>query len=181
MILDAARRLFGELGYRGTTMRAVAERAGVDPALIYHYFANKADLFAASLHVPLTPTDIVDVVYADGPEHAGEALTSIFLEIWEQPLSRDAFLAQLRSLVDDSPSAALPEFIQEALVHPLAAHLDGPDPELRVELAAAHLVGIAIARYVAKLEPIASAPVDQIVRLVAPRIQAYVATGTAAR
>lgn len=172
-ILAAARAAFAESGYDRATIRAIAADAGVDPALIHHYFGTKEELFAAAIEVPFRVADALPGVFAGPPDEVGERVARLFFSVWESPASREALLGQLRhSLVTGDPPA-IAGFVTQVLLHRVADRLAGDDRELRVEMAAAHLVGVAVLRYVARIEPIASAPVDRLVQLVAPRVQAY--------
>src|SRR5215210_7831557 len=92
-ILDAARRLFAERGFDGTSIRAVAARAGVDPALVHHFHGSKASLFAASLDLPLDPTAVISRIVREDPEGAGERLARFFLSVWDDPVARAPLLA----------------------------------------------------------------------------------------
>lgn len=171
-ILEAARRLFAERGYDRTTIRAVAADAGVDPALVHHYFGTKADLFEASVALAIPISRTLPEVIALG-ERAGEAVVRLFFTVWEHPATREALLGQLRQSFATGEPPAIAGFISREVLGKVAAGLTGSDRELRAELAASHLLGVALLRYVVRLEPIASAGVDELVRLVAPRVQTY--------
>ena len=173
-ILEAARRMFGTSGYHAATIRAIAAEAEVDPALVMHYFGTKEDLFAASIRLPLRPAEAADAILADGIEGAGRNLARLFFDVWESPASRDALLAMLRGAFDTAEGAlALREFITAAMLERVAGRLEGDDPHLRTTLAASHLIGVAVLRYVVGFEPMRDAPVDRLVDEVAPRIQTY--------
>lgn len=171
-ILEAARNTFADLGFDRGTMRAIAAAAGVDPALIHHYFGTKEELFAAAVHLPLPPDRLVDEVFADGVDQAGRRLSEMFFRVWETPEARQALTGQLRlALAGGEPP--LRDFLSVTMLPRVASRLRGTDRKLRASLAASHLVGVALARYVIRLEPLASAPVAKIVELVAPRVQGY--------
>lgn len=174
-ILAAARAAFGEVGYDRATIRQIASTAGVDPALVHHYFGPKADLYAAAIDVPISPRDVAQAMVAGGIEAAGERITRLFFAIWEQPEAREPLLAMIRGALGGSPGGleAFRQFIEHELLARAAPLIDAPDRELRMTAAAAHLVGVAIARYVVGVEPIASATPDELVALIAPRIQSY--------
>jgi AcrR family transcriptional regulator len=173
-ILEAARRAFARDGFRRTTIRLIAAEAEVDPALVYHYFRTKEDLFAAAVHIPFGPTTAVEGVFAPGVAGAGERLAQLFFAIWEAEPSREALLGQLRRAMSD-PEGPVPmvEFVTGALLPRVASHLPGDDRELRVEMAVAQLLGIAFMRYALRLEPLASTPVQQVIAQVAPRLEDY--------
>jgi AcrR family transcriptional regulator len=173
-ILDAARSAFARVGYDAATIRLIAADAKVDPALVHHYFGNKEDLFAEAVHVPFRPADALQGVFGEGIEGAGEQIARLFFTIWEAEPSREAVLGQLRRAMV-TPEAPMPfaEFITSALLRRAVGHLRGKDRELRLELMASHLVGLAMVRYVLKIEPLASAPIEQLIAQVAPRVQTY--------
>ena len=173
-VLAAARAEFGERGYDGATMRGIAARAGVDAALVHHYFGAKEQVFVAAMQVPAQPAELVSEL-TDGPPHElGARVVTVFLRIWGHPASRAPFLALLRNAIDHETAAAmLRQFIRAALLSRVAASLDVPDADLRVEIAASHLVGLALLRYVVRLEPLASATDAEVVRIVGPTVQRY--------
>lgn len=179
-ILEAARRRFAENGYDGTSIRTIAGDAGVDPALTLHFFGSKDALFQAALAWPLEPQELTRRILGDGPVGAGERLARTFLELWENPGSREPLLALLRSSTSHAPSAALLEqFVRSQMLRRVASALGGSDPELRCQLAISHLLGIAFLRHVLRIEPVASLPVDDLVAMVAPTLEAYMAAGAA--
>ena len=173
-IIDSARAAFAERGYDGATIRRIAGDAGVDPALIHHYFGSKEGLFAEVVQFPVSPDDVVATVLADGPGHAGERIARTFLGMADNPATRDALLAMIRSAVTSPVTASvLREFISRGPLSKVAATLDGPDARLRVELAMAQVMGVLVSRYVLRLEPLASASKDEVVAYLGPTIQRY--------
>jgi AcrR family transcriptional regulator len=173
-ILDAARAEFAAKGYDGTSVRGIARSAGVDAALVHHYFAGKEGVFAAAMHLPLDPAELVPRLL-DGPlDEFGERVVRTFFSIWEDPASRAPILAMLRSaMTSEDASALLRDFVSSALLGRIAPALPPPDRELRTTLAVAQLVGTAVLRYVVRVEPLASAPVEHVVARLAPVIQRY--------
>lgn len=149
--------------------------AGVDPSLVIHYFGSKQDLFAASVALPTSPTAMIDRVFIEGvaDDSVAERLTRLFFEVWEHPDSRQALLGQLRAAFETGQPPPMAEFVVDAVISRIGEFIEGPDAELRMELAASNLIGIAILRYVVALEPLASASVDSLVAEVAPRIRGY--------
>lgn len=176
-ILDSARASFAGVGYNGSTIRRIAGLAGVDPSLVIHYFGTKQDLFAASVALPISPTAMIDRVFIDGAadDSVAERLTRVFFEVWDHTDSRQALLGQLRVAFETGQPPAMGEFMVDAVISRMGKFLDGPDAELRMELAASNLIGIAILRYVVAMEPLASTTVDALVAAVAPRIRGYLA------
>ncbi|MGW1606556.1 TetR/AcrR family transcriptional regulator [Streptomyces eurythermus] len=174
-ILAAAREEFSARGYEKTSVRGIAKAAGVDPALVHHYFGTKEQVFEAAIEVAFAPAlDAPDAV-AEGPaDGVGERLTRFVLGIWEDPATRAPLLAVVRSAVDnDTAAAVLRRLVAAQLMRRIAARLELPDAELRAELAAAQLVGCAMLRYVIRLEPLASADLEQIIARVAPVVQIH--------
>jgi AcrR family transcriptional regulator len=174
-ILTAARAEFSERGYEKTSVRGIAKAAGVDSALVHHYFGTKEQVFAAAVEVAFAPALHAPETVAEGPlDGIGERLTRFIFGIWENPTTRAPLLAIVRSAVNNETAAAVfRRLVASQLLRRIAVQLDLPDAELRSELAAAQLVGTAILRYVIKLEPLASADLEQIVARLAPVVQGH--------
>ncbi|MEU9339529.1 TetR family transcriptional regulator [Streptomyces sp. NPDC048290] len=172
-ILGAAREEFAERGYDKTSVRGIAKSAGVDSALVHHYFGTKEQVFEAAIEVVVAPALAApDVVVQGPPDGAGERLTRFFFGVWENPATRKPMLAIVRSAVNhDVAAAVFRRLITNQLLRRIAAEVDLPDPELRAELAASQLVGIAMIRYVVQVEPLASVEVERIIERVAPVVQ----------
>ncbi len=175
-ILDAARSRFAELGYDRATIRGIASDAGVDPALVHHYFGTKEQLFAESIDIPADAVAAALATFGDDPGRVGERLAGTFFAIWEDEAARSSLLGIIRSAAggEDQAVAAFREFITHEMLDRIAPMIDGDDARLRALMMASHLVGVAMARYVLRVEPLASASVDEIVEVVAPRLQSYV-------
>ncbi|GGR86755.1 TetR family transcriptional regulator [Streptomyces humidus] len=174
-ILTAAREEFSERGYDRTSVRGIAKAAGVDPALVHHYFGTKEQVFAAAIEVAFAPALNAPTAVADGPQdQVGERLARFIFGVWENPTTRKPLLAIVRSAVNnDTAAAVFRRLVASQLLRRIADQLDLPDAELRAELAAAQLVGCAMLRYVIKVEPLASADVEQIIARVAPVVQGH--------
>ncbi|GGX98458.1 TetR/AcrR family transcriptional regulator [Streptomyces minutiscleroticus] len=174
-ILEAARAEFSERGYEKTSVRGIARAAGVDSALVHHYFGTKEQVFEAAVEVAFAPALDAPAAVADGPlDGAGERLTRFALGLWENPATRAPLLAIVRSAVDNETAAAVfRRLIAAQLLRRIAGRLEPPDAELRAELAAAQLVGIVMLRHVIKAEPLASADPELIVERVAPVVQGH--------
>lgn len=175
-ILDAARGEFAARGYDRATIRGIAAAAGVDPALVHHYFGSKDRLFTASIDLPFPPAELISTALAGGRGELGRRLATLFFSIWEQPEARISLLGILRSAMSGEEQAvrAFRQFVTRELQQRIAPALPGDEAPLRALLMASHLVGVAVTRYVVQLEPIASAPLDQLIDLIAPRVQSYV-------
>ncbi|WP_405013012.1 TetR/AcrR family transcriptional regulator [Kitasatospora sp. NBC_01539] len=173
-VLEAARAEFAARGYQKASMRAIARAAGVDAALLHHYFGTKDRLFLAALEFPIDPRLIVPQVLEGGPAAIGERLARLVLALWEQPDVRDRLLAVLRTAAASEEVAGLMRgFMVAEVVAGVAAGLDVPQPELRVELAMSQVIGLAMARYVIAVEPLASASPDELLPLLARALQGY--------
>lgn len=172
-ILDAARALFAEVGYDRATVRRIAARAAVDPALVVHYFGSKERLFAEVVTLPVQPAAVLARALAAAPGSAGAALVRAYLAVWDPPGMRDRLVAMLRVAATEAAAAErLRRLLAEAL-EPVTSTLDLPDAPLRTALLASHLAGLAVGRYVLRLEPLASASADELARLAGPALDRY--------
>ncbi|WP_328720152.1 TetR family transcriptional regulator [Streptomyces sp. NBC_00247] len=173
-ILEAARTEFAERGYDKASMRSIARAAGVDAALVHHYFGTKDEVFAAAVELSFEPALVVPQILGGPVDGVGERMARYFISVWENPASRAPLLAIVRSaLTHEAAAEVLRTFVLGRLLERIAAELDVPDPTFRAEVAASHMVGIAMLRYVVRAEPLASADPERIVALVAPSIQRY--------
>jgi AcrR family transcriptional regulator len=180
-ILAAAHARFLASGYDATTMRAVARDAGVDAALVHYFFGTKKDLFAAALALPVSPAGALEeIVTAGGTEDLGERILRRLLPIWDAAGSDSPLVGLVGSAFGRDEAATLVhEYIRREILGRLAAALDAPDAERRAALTGTQLIGLIVARYVLRVEPLASASHDEIVAAVAPTLQRYL-TGTVA-
>jgi AcrR family transcriptional regulator len=174
-ILAAAREEFSERGFEKTSVRGIAKAAGVDSALVHHYFGTKEQVFEAAIALAFAPAlDAPDAVVDAPPAEVGERLARFIFGVWENPVTRAPVLAIVRSAVNNETAAVVfRNLVVSQLLRRIAGRLDVPDAELRCELAAAQLVGCAMLRYVIKVEPLASADVEEIIARVAPVVQQH--------
>ncbi|MGI8613064.1 MAG: TetR family transcriptional regulator [Nocardioidaceae bacterium] len=173
-IVEAARRSFAEHGYDRTSMRAVARAAGVDPALVHHYFAGKEDLFLAAMEMPFDPRELLPPVLTGRPDELGERLVRVVLEVWDGP-ARPQLLGVMRAgLATESASSLLRDGLLRLILAQIAAVPGIDEPSRRASLVAAQVVGLLVTRYVVPVEPLASMPADQVAALVGPTLQRYV-------
>ena len=181
-ILAAARSHFGEVGYDGGTVRGIATASGVDPALVLHYFGSKEGVFRAAMDFPIDPAEFIPRLLAPGLDGLGERLSRFFVDTWDSPVGQP-LLGLIRSVVGNESAAALMrEFISREVLARIASALDVDQPQLRASLAASSLIGLAILRYVVKVEPLASAPSDQVASWIGPAVQRYLTdSGVTAR
>ncbi|MGH9080106.1 MAG: TetR/AcrR family transcriptional regulator [Acidimicrobiales bacterium] len=173
-IVRAARAVFGFHGYAGASLRAIARHAGVDPALVHHYFADKADLYVEAMDLPLDPKTVKPAVNADG--FSGERLVEHFLAQWEQgpgPGS-PAFVSLVQAMVA-SPEVA--DSVRDFVIERIGLH--GPPGEddgtrmRRRSLVSSQLLGIAWTRYIMRMEPMASASRAEVARWAGANIDHY--------
>lgn len=173
-ILAVARRGFATRGYDATSLRGIAAEAGVDPALVIHYFGSKEGLFVAATGMPADLPALFDGLAAFPPRDRIEALVRGYLGLADSDDSRNAILALVRSAVShDQAAVMLREFLTAALLPVVAGLTDQPDAQLRASLVAAQLIGVAVLRHVLRVEPLAKATPDEIVALVVPAIERH--------
>jgi AcrR family transcriptional regulator len=179
-ILAAARTSFADRGFDRTTIRGVAAEARVDPALVHHYFGSKEDLFLAALEIPVDPRTLIPEVFSPGLEGVGERLVRTFLGVWDRPDNKQALVAFVRTAFVADETAELlrngiAKVVLRAVIPQLRAGGDADDQaEVRATLVASQLAGLIMARYVLRIEPLASLPADAVVAWVAPNVQRYV-------
>jgi AcrR family transcriptional regulator len=174
-VLAAARAAFAERGFDGATIRGIATAAGVDPALVHHYFGSKDKLFIAAVEAPVDPGDFLRDVLASPADELGANVVRLLLRLWDGP-ARPAGLALVRSAVGNEWSAKLlREFLVSQVLRRVMGTLDLPqaEREARGALVGSQLMGLVMARYVLKVEPLASASPASLVEAVGPTVQRY--------
>jgi AcrR family transcriptional regulator len=172
-VLAAARASFAEKGFRGTTIRAVASTAGVDPALVHHYFGTKDDLFLAAMELPVDPREVLAPVI-DGPvEKVAERFLTAFLSVWDDPAIQPALLTVARRVLEPGGDRLLSEGFLPVVVQPVGVVLGLDRPEHRMTLVASQVIGLILMRYVLRVEPLASLPKEAVMATYAPTIQRY--------
>ncbi len=171
-VLDAARAAFHTRGYAKTTVKGVAAMAGVAPNVVSKYYENKEAMFAAAMKLPFDPSHAVPELLAPGLDGMGERLVRATFEIFRDEDTREDLLALFQAGASAGKAAAtMREFIEESIVDRLVTAVGIPDARMRAALISSHLVGLGATRYLVRLEPLASAPEEQIVRIYAPVIQ----------
>jgi len=173
-ILASARELFARNGIDRTSVRAIAAAAGVDSALVHHYFGTKQQLFAAAINLPIDPMAVLGPLREVPVDELGLALPSLLLPLWDSEMGA-ALVATLRSLLAGSDISLVRSFLQEVITAEVAPRVDNPpgSGRIRVQFVASQLVGVVMARYIIKLEPFASLPAEQIAETIAPTLQHY--------
>jgi AcrR family transcriptional regulator len=172
-ILEAARELFAVGGISGTSIRAIAAKAGVDPALVHHYFGTKDDLFVAALALPVDPREVLSAVVSQGPEGAAERMLRTFLSVWDDPDLQLPLLGLARSLVDPNGKELLRDGFLKVVIAPIGVALGIDEPERRMPVVASQVMGLILMRYLLEVEPLASMGADELVGIYAPTIQRY--------
>ena len=173
-ILAAACDEFAELGYDRATIRGIAAAAEVDPALVLHYFGSKDELFGAALAVPVEPAEMLRRVMEQNIGDVGATMVRSFLDAWEPEESRGPLVARVRSaMTNDTAMALVREYLGRRVFGPVTEALGTPDAELRATLMGSQFIGLVMVRYIARIEPLASASVDQLVAALGPTMQRY--------
>ena len=187
-ILAAARTEFAARGYDNATIRGIAAAAGVDPALVHHFYGSKEGLFAAAMQLPVVPSEVITAALQEGSRaagvSAGEHLAATALALWESEELRGPFTGLLRSAVtSDQAAAMLREFLAAAILRPVAS-LSGETDEdratFRSALIATQMLGLAVARYLLRIPPVATASREELARAVGPNLDRYL-TGDVGR
>jgi AcrR family transcriptional regulator len=175
-ILGAARRQFAEAGYDRTTLRSVAAEAGVDPALVVHFFGSKQRLFLEAVDLPFVPAEMVDRIVSGPRESLGRRMAEFVLGVLENPDARSRWVAMIRAATSEPEAArVLREVLETQVFAPIAEALGSDDARFRATLAGTQVVGLAMARYVVGVEPVASADPDTLVAAIGPTLQRYLA------
>jgi AcrR family transcriptional regulator len=173
-ILRVAARRFADGGYDATSLRGIAAEAGVDPAVVVHFFGSKDGLFQAAVGWPFDPSSLLLELVDGTPEANATHLARAFFGFWDDPTTGPVLLALLRSaMTHDASAALLREFLNRRLFVQISGLFHAPDAELRVDLAAGQLIGLALLRYALRVEPIASATVEELVDRCAPALAVF--------
>jgi AcrR family transcriptional regulator len=173
-ILEAAAARFARYGYAGATIRGIATDAGVDPALVHHFFGTKDRLFVATMRLPINPAEVIPQIVAAGLEGAGERLVTLFVRTMRQLGDANPMLGLLRSAAAHPDAARLlREFFTSAVLEKVAAILDLPQPRLRAALCASQMMGLLVAHQIVGLRPLVETDTETLIAAVAPTIQRY--------
>jgi AcrR family transcriptional regulator len=172
-ILGVAREAFAAKGFAGTSVRGIASDAGVDAALVHHYFKTKDDLFLAALELPVDPRQVLLPALAGGVEGAAERMLRVFLSVWDDPELRLPLVGVVRGVVDSDGQRLLRDGFLPVVLEPVGMALGIDRPALRMPLVASQVIGLILMRYVMAVEPIASMSADDVVAIYAPTIQRY--------
>lgn len=187
-ILHAALELFAERGYEGATLRAITAKAGVDVAMVSHFFGDKQGLFDEAVQSQAAVSLSILSGFDSDRTPAAQVLDS-YLSVWENPGTALTVRALFRAALEsDEHRQRLQEMIGSRIIETIGSMAgragnpgDGAlragtlstDATLRMQLLAAHLLGVGIARYILKFTPIANTPRDELIADLEPIVAAY--------
>lgn len=172
-ILAAARRIFAEKGFDKATIRGIAREAKVDPALVHHYFESKEGVFVAAMQLPMDPREVIPKVLTGPRERLGHRLAELILTTLENEQARDPVMALMRTAMTNERGVAMVREFFTGAVLSRASERFGVPP-LRMQALFAHMFGIVMMRHIVRLEPLASASVEEVIATVGPVIQRYI-------
>ena len=174
-ILTSARGIFAERGFDKASIRAIATEAGVDPALIHHYFGTKDKLFLASMNAPIDPSVLIPQALQGPRDQAGERLVRMMLSVWDSPAGVAAVGLLRSAMSNDWTARLMREFVVTQVLRRAVTELslDPAQAPLRTALVATQIAGLAVTRYILKVEPVASAPAEVLVGAIGPTVQRY--------
>jgi AcrR family transcriptional regulator len=172
-IVEAARGEFAARGYDGTTLRGIARAAGVDPRLVHHYFEGKQAVFQAVLQLPVPITEVIERVFSGDGDDLAERVLRTFFTVWDAPGASERLVAFLAASTTGSSARTMQQFLTHEILTRIGRFAEDDDPQLRASLAASQMLGVAMARYVLRIEPLASAEPDDLIPFLAPTLQRY--------
>ena len=173
-IQQAAAKLFSSRSFETVSTRAIAKEAGVDAALIHHYFGSKEGLFQAVLNAAIRPEQLEALVVSESPDDWGRQLVRAADKVWTSPAAPALKAVVRRVLVGHE--GVLREFVTRSLLNRFLSHIKGPEPErrLRASLIGSQMSGLVIARHIVGIEPLASLSTDEVANLIGPVLQHYI-------
>jgi AcrR family transcriptional regulator len=170
----AAARQFAELGYDRTSLRSIAREAGVDQKLVAYFFGTKQQLFVEVVRLPFDPAVVVPIVFGGDPERGGERIAEFVLGILDDPESRRPLVGLVRAATSELEAARMVrELLTREVLARIVAELGSDDADFRASLLGSQIVGLLMARYIVRIEPLASLPADQVAAALAPNLQRY--------
>jgi len=178
-ILDAAREVLAREGYDRATLRGIARRAKVDPALVLHYFHSKEALFVHAMRMPVNPAELMRGMLREGHADLGRRVMQTVLRIWSDRRNAEALVGLFRSTMSNERAAAmLRQWLARAMLGSVRRSLGTPDAEFRAALVASQILGLVVTRHILRLKPLMSARAETLVDWIGPTIQRYL-TGAA--
>jgi AcrR family transcriptional regulator len=174
-ILEAARNAFAEKGYDKSSIRGIAADAGVDPALVHHYFGTKEKLFLATINAPINPGELIPQALQGPPGEAGIRLIRLALGVWDSPAGAAALAIFRSALSNEWTARLLREFVVTQILRRAIGEfiMDPAEAPMRSSLVATQIAGLMVARYVLKLEPLASADAEVLANAIGPNVQRF--------
>jgi AcrR family transcriptional regulator len=173
-IRDAAASLFAEQGYERTTMRAIAAAAGVDQKLVAHFFGSKERLFVDVVALPFDPAAVIPALFAGSPSDVGERFARFLVSLLENPDARRRLTGLIRAAATEPEAARMVrDLISREVIGRIVTALDVDDADLRASLVGSQVVGLAMARYIVGVEPLASLEPEALIAAIAPNLQRY--------
>lgn len=171
-ILNAARARFLADGYAGTSVRAVARDADIDHSLVNYYFRSKQGLFGEVMALTLTPGQVLDSIAARGGPGLPEAVLATLLAVWDEP-THQAPLVKMMGEAATVPQVreAVRGYLEWEVFARIADLAGGRNTKDRAAGAAAVLSGVVFARYLLRIEPLASMTAQEVVRAIAPALR----------
>lgn len=155
-------------------MRSIAADAGVDQALIVHFFGSKLGLFLEATDLPIDPQVVIPAIVEGPRDRLGERVARLVVDVLGNEPARATVTALVRAATSEPEAArVVRERLTRDLWGPLAQRLDVDDADVRVALVGSHVIGIVVARYVVQVEPLASLPSQDVVSLIAPTLRRY--------
>ena len=174
-IRAAAIEQFAARGYDRPSMRSIAQQAGVDPALVSHYFGSKHALFVDVVELPFDPAVVIPVLFAGGGRDGiGARLAGFLVSVLEQPAPRQRVIGLVRAATSEPEAARMVrDLLAREIFARVVEELRADDAQLRANLVSSQIIGLVMARYIVGLEPLASLPAEDVAALVAPTLQRY--------
>jgi AcrR family transcriptional regulator len=173
-IASAASRQFAELGYDRATIRSIADEAGVDPALVSHFFGSKQQLFVAAVGLPFDPAEVLPGLIADDPATAGLRFARFLAGALEERAVRDRLVGLVRAAASEpEASRMVRDLVSTEVMSRLADALGVEDADVRANLVGSQVVGLVMARHIVRVEPLASLPAERVAAAIAPNLQRY--------
>ncbi|OBK43893.1 TetR family transcriptional regulator [Mycobacterium kubicae] len=174
-IVAAAREEFALHGWAGTTIRAVARAADVDPALVYHYFGSKERLLDAATNPPQKWLDNVAKVWTTPLPDLGAALLKLLLDSWADEETGPTLRAVMQTAAHEPVThEKLRRIVESSLMGVSQLGVDDRDRMLRSGLISSQMIGFALMRYIWKIEPMASMTEDEVLAAITPNLQHYI-------
>jgi len=173
-IAAAALEHFARLGYERTTIRSIASQAGVDPALVMHYFGSKEQLFEAAMDMPMDVPAVLDHLMSGDPAGVGHRLADFLMTVMEDPVAGNVLISRIRTATTDSTAAdLLRRLVVQEMLLPLAERLGADHAELRAGLVGSQIVGFVHTRWIVGIDPIVALSRDEVVAVLGPTFQRY--------